>query len=91
MTRCACCDTPTPLPERILPLGVMAHKENMIVLWNCPGARAIDYELLRWGFIALAPWSCGTTRATPWERTTPDLRQRAFEAERLHLAMKGWI
>jgi hypothetical protein len=70
-----------------VPVGVRPS----LILWACPGAREIDRELLRFGIIAKAPWSCGAGRSTWWESTTSDLRRRALEAEQLRLTLDGWI
>lgn len=92
MTRCLCCDEPTPAPELRIPVGTQyLFNDPRLVLWNCPGAREIDHELLRWGVIVKKAFTCGTTRGTEWDKTTQDLRHRSFEADRLRLAMDGLI
>ena len=98
---CACCGTPTPAPERIIPIGIQwkplyvrhvcVAQEPALVLWQCPGARDIDAYLLRFGVFASVPWSCGTTRTTKWGQATFDLRRRALIAEQLHYALNGLI
>ena len=92
VTPCPCCGTPAPAPERIQPQGIQFRQNwPLLVLWECPGAREIDRELLRFGILARVPWTCRAHRSTEWANTTFDLRQRAFEQERLQLALNGWI
>lgn len=92
MTPCPICGAPTPAPERIQPVGIKFRLHTPeLILWRCPGAREIDANLLRFGIIATVPWSCKAPRSTAWKDTTRDLRHLAFEQERLHLALNGWI
>lgn len=91
---CPECGTPTPAPEIIQPCGVLRDLKQpwkTVIPWRCPGALAIDEDLLRYGIIARAPWSCGIPRATKWQDATFDLRHRALLTERLRLAMEGLI
>ena len=74
-----------------LPVKEEGNVRPALVLWNCPGSRTVDMGLLRYGIIVPAPWSCGAPRSTRWENTTFDLRRRAFEQERLRLALDGWL
>ncbi len=92
MMPCPCCGTPTPALERIQPLGIQLHlHEPLLILWRCPGAREIDKQLLRFGIITNAPWSCQAPRSIRWEHATQNLRHLAFEQERLFLTLNGWI
>ena len=89
---CPCCGTPAPAPERRLPVGTQyLFSDPKLVLWNCPGAREIDRELLRFGVIARKAFTCGTTRGTEWGKATEELRHRSLEADRMRLALDGWI
>ena len=92
MPPCACCGTPAPAPERRVPVGTQyLFGAPKLVLWNCPGAREIDLDLLRWGVIEKRSFTCGTTRGTDWCVATDDLRRRSLEADHLRLALNGWI
>jgi hypothetical protein len=103
--KCACCGSTAPDPERRIPVGTQYVQKRIpgtvtvfglcdvpaLVLWNCPGAREIDQELLRYGVIVRKAFTCGTTRGTEWGKTTEDLRYRSLEADRMRLALNGWI
>lgn len=97
MAPCPCCGTPTPAPERRDPVGTQytddeTSRRPALVLWNCPGAREIDLDLLcRFGVIVKRSHTCNTTRGTWWNEATEDLRRRSLEADHLRLAMDGWI
>lgn len=93
MSPCPICGAPTPIPERILPLAIQCHpaKTPVLALFLCHGAAHIDQELLRFGIIGRAPWSCQNTRWIPWTEMTHELRQRATIAEQLRLSLMGWI
>ncbi len=95
MTPCFCCGSPKPAPEWRIPIGTQyidgGYRRPGLIMWNCPGAKEIDLELLRFGVIARMAWTCGTTRGTWWEEATQDLRHRSLEADRLRLAMDGLI
>ena len=101
---CACCGTPAPAPERIQPMEIQMEQtfsrgpekavigqEPSLILWRCPGALEVDEGLLRFGIIALAPWSCGNVLATPWKKTTFDLRRRAAQTQQIRFALAGMI
>jgi len=75
-----------------VPVGTQyLFHEPRVVLWNCSGAREIDRELLRFGVIVRKAFTCGTTRGTEWMKATDDLRRRSLEADRMQLALNGWI
>ena len=89
---CKCCGTPAPTPERRVPVGTQyLFRDPRVILWNCPGARQYDLELLRFGVIVKKAFTCGTTRGTVWKEASEDLRHRSLDADRLRLAMQGWI
>lgn len=101
---CPCCGTPTPASKWIEPLGIQMERVYSkssslrligeipsLIPWRCPGARHIDTGLLRFGVIALSPWSCGAPRSTGWNDATRDLRHRAIEARVLQMTLDGWI
>jgi len=83
------CGAATPAPERILPLAVQFHPEckPVMAMFLCHGETRVDTELLRFGIIALAPWTCRNTRWIPWEKMTHELRHRSVIAEQLRLAL----
>ncbi|MCL5884697.1 MAG: hypothetical protein M1377_05070 [Deltaproteobacteria bacterium] len=104
MPPCPDCGSPPPPPEQILPLGiqmerVFSHSPTPLligevpagILWRCPGALRVDPWFLRFGVIARIPRSCGASRSTDWNTTTPDLRHRAIDARVLELMLDGWI
>ncbi len=92
MSLCKCCGSPAPVPELRFPVGTQyLFNDPELVLWNCPGAREIDHELLRFGVIVKRAFTCRTTRGTEWVKATEDLRRRSLEVDRLRLAMNGWI
>lgn len=92
MTICKCCGTSAPIPERRIPVGTQyLFNEPKVVLWNCPGARQYDLELLRYGVIVRKAFTCGTTRGTEWKRATQDLRYRSLEADKMRLMLGGLI
>lgn len=92
MKPCPCCGSDTPSPGRRIPVGTQyLFGDPRVILWNCPGARQIDLELLCFGVIVKRSHTCGTTRGTEWRAATDDLRRRSLEADHLRLAMDGWI
>jgi hypothetical protein len=94
MNPCPICNAPRPAPARILPLAIQCHPLTgapVLSLYRCHGALRIDRELLRFGIIAYAPWSCQNGRWYPWNDMTFDLRHRSLVAEEMRLALMGWI
>lgn len=93
MPPCKCCGTPSPAPERRIPVGTQyLFDAPKLVLWNCPGAKEIDRELLeRWGVIVRKAFTCNTTRGTWWKDATEELRRGSLEADRMRLALDGLI
>ncbi len=92
MRTCKCCGSPIPAPERIHPLGTQyLDQRPMLVLWNCPGAKEYDMELLRFGVIVKRSHTCNTTRGIWWWQATDGLRRRSLEADQMRLALNGWI
>ena len=93
MSPCPICGARTPAPERILPLAIQCFpaRTPRLVMFLCHGAVRVDPDSLRFGVIALIPWSCGNTRWIPWEKMTHELRHRAAIAEQLRLALGGMI
>lgn len=89
---CKCCGSLPPPPELRVPVGTQfLFNDPKLVLWNCPGAREIDRELLRFGVIEKKAFTCQTTRGTEWLKATEELRRRSLDADLMRYAANGWI